>query len=662
MMDAYIFLFDLYVDLPLPPSADPFPEIFRGWNTIANAILHLNEIVKTASGFGDDKFISRLAYEIHNIAGTIIDRTENYLNESFTDVLRLFVTMYYTSFVEGNKTGMGQSYYYLNGSLVDRIWLRKLQSNRNSLQIVQNLRTVLGIILRTNAELLRDMIYNQDVTNSSQLLQKIQPNELLSNFRVVIPDHGERYRLQNALQTSDPDQRSQFEQRFEAFLVIESISREVSEFYTELLFVIASYLVEGYEQHQFTAEFTIQILEIIKKNVYFQSFPNNIDLLLKVSGPGVTFVKWDWYNRHPDTKQVYSPDDERKYLLFYCLNGIAALAHQPEFSPLPIHDIQSRLPRIKQICAEIVVSLSTWEVVLGIDAKIIGKLAEDFANVNQKISEAWKADRENKIIAIDLDPNKIEIFAKKVVTTIESAQGLRSFLQYHGRFNKAPSVPGNLMWEINNCCATDKEDFTTLAQGTNLIEDYGVNYGSQLVHIEKNNLIHLCIASASIVRTRKDWTSLEPYFTTAINELRQREYQASIILTPHNLQYELFQNLPGFEGRYTRPDTIPGLRGYYQGIPILDWHFSEDEPILLFWDMAQALQLDVEEPIIEVKPLLPAERTRIHIKDPQIEERKMLLSIRVRVAEKVKVTWLDRHSLLKLRLKLPENSYFRLDL
>ncbi len=326
-----------------------------------------------------------------------------------------------------------------------------------------------------------------------------------------------------------------------------------------------------------------------------------------------------------------------------------------------MNDIQGRLPRIKQICKQIIDSSSTWQLILGIEAKQIEQLAENFANVNQKISEAWKADRENKIIAIDLDPQKIEIFVKKVVTTIESAQGLRSLLQNHGRFNKAPRVPGKLIWEINNC-ATDKEDFTTLSHGTNLIEDSGSYYGSNLVQLEKDKLIHLCVASARSVQTRKDWTTLEPYFSTAINELRQGGYQASLILAPYNLLYGLFENLRGFENRYTRSDTIPGLRGYYQDIPIVDWHFSEVEPLLLFWDMTQALQLDVEEPIIEVKPLSPADRARIHLKAPQIEERKLLLSIKVKVAEKVHVTWLDRRSLLKLRLKLPESNYFKIDL
>jgi len=71
------------------------------------------------------------------------------------------------------------------------------------------------------------------------------------------------------------------------------------------------------------------------------------------------------------------------------------------------------------------------------------------------------------------------------------------------------------------------------------------------------------------------------------------------------------QKLPGFENPYTRPETIPRLRGYYQGIPILDWRFCEKDPLLLFWDITEALQLDVQEPTIEVKLLSEADRAKI---------------------------------------------------
>ena len=126
MLDVYVYLFELYVDLPLPPSAEPIPDLFRGWSAIANAILHLNEITKTASSDGDDRYISRLAYDINRIAATIISSTNEHLSESFADVIRLNITIYYASYDAGNKTGMSQSFYYLTGSLIDRTWMRRL--------------------------------------------------------------------------------------------------------------------------------------------------------------------------------------------------------------------------------------------------------------------------------------------------------------------------------------------------------------------------------------------------------------------------------------------------------------------------------------------------------------------------------------------------------
>lgn len=419
-------------------------------------------------------------------------------------------------------------------------------------------------------------------------------------------------------------------------------------------------MVEGYEQHGFAPEYTNQILSIIQQSSYFRAFPRSVELLRELIGPYATF-KWNWFNRHPDTKQVFSPDDERKYLLFYCLNGIAILARQREIEALPLVDLQVWLPRLNQISEQVAASASTWRLILDIDLEKIEQLAKDFININQRICEEWQTDKENQIIAADLDPEKIAIFTNKVISTIEAAQGLRPLLRQHGRFNMVSSIPGKLMWG-KNIWMPDKEDFTALSQGINLVEDHGVNFGSQLVQIEKDNLIHLCVGAARSNRTRKDWISLEPYFTAALDEFHQSGYQAGIIMVPHSLRYELFQKLPGFESPYSRPDSIPGLRGYYQGIPIINWHFSEEEPLLLFWDISKALQLDAQEPTTLVRPLSAADRARIQERDPQVEERKLLLSVGIKVAEKVRVIRLDNRAILKLRLKLPKSAHFKIDL
>ena len=656
MLGVYTTLFNLYIDLPLPPSADPIPGFFRGWSAIISAILQLHEITKTASRDGDDKTISHLTYFIHNIAAMVIFHTEERLSESFPNVLRLFITMYDVSFNARNQTGMGQSFYYLTGDLVDQTWTRKLQSVQDNLQAIQNLYTALADILQTQAELLRDMVRNQDVENFKLLVYKMQPDEQLAYFTVIIPDRGERFRLQNQLLEAPLEQRTSLEQRLEALTMVEGIRRKASSFFAELLFVIAGYMVEGYEQHEFTPEYTNQILRIIQQSKYFCTFPKTVDLLRELTAPSAYF-EWNWFNRHPDTKQTFSPDDERKYLLFYCLNGIV---QQLEIEAPLSADLQARLPRIKQICEHIAATASIWQLILGIDALRIEQLAKDFIEINQRICDAWQTDKENQVIAADLDPEKIAIFSKKVISTIETAEGLRPLLKRYGRFNIVSDIPGKLMWGVN-IWAQDKEDFTAFSQGVNLIEDSGVEFGSRLVQIERDNLIHQCIAAARSFRTRKDWTTLEPYFTAALAEFQQAGYQAGLILVPHSLQYELFQNLPGFENPEANPDAIPGLRGYYQSIPILGWYFGKTEPILLFWDIAKAFQLDVEKPVIEVRPLTDAERAKILKENPHVKERKLLLSVGIKVAEKFRLSWIDKRAILKQPLKLSKSNYFILD-
>lgn len=230
MLDVYVFLFELYVDLPLPPSAETIPDLFRGWNAIANAVLHLNEIAKTASSEGDEKYISRLAYILNRIATTIISSADEHLSESFADVMRLYITMYYASYNVGNKTGISQSFYYLTGSLVDRTWMQKLHSVRDNPQAAQNLRTALEIILRTLAELLRDMVRNQDVENFKQLIQEMKPSELLAYFSIGLPDSSERFRLQDELRNATPEHRAPIEKRLEVLNLVEGIPRELGGF------------------------------------------------------------------------------------------------------------------------------------------------------------------------------------------------------------------------------------------------------------------------------------------------------------------------------------------------------------------------------------------------------------------------------------------------
>jgi hypothetical protein len=454
MMGVYTTLFDLYVDLPLPPSASPIPELFKGWGPIQIAILHLNEITKTASRGGDDNVFSHFAYFIHRIAATIIFHADECLSESLSDVLRLFIMMYDASFNARNQIGMSQSFYYLTGNLVERIWTQKLQSVRDNPQAVQNLHSALYAMLRTQAEMARDMVRNQDVKNFKLLLDKMQPGEQLAYFDVIIPDRSDRLRLESQLLEAPPEQRPPLQQRLEALTVVEGIPKVVSTFFTELLFVMASFVVEGYERHEFTSEYTNQILRIIQQSKYFRTFPKTVDLFYELTGPFASF-KWEWFNRHPDTKQAFSPDDERKYLLFYCLNGMATLAQQLKIGTPPA-DLQAELPRIKQICEQIVATASTWQLILGIDETRIEQLAKDFVEINQRICNAWQTDKEDQVIAADLVPEKIAIFTNKVVSTIEAAQGLRLLLKHHGQFNIVSNIPGKSMWEVLNGGLTKK--------------------------------------------------------------------------------------------------------------------------------------------------------------------------------------------------------------
>jgi hypothetical protein len=51
-----------------------------------------------------------------------------------------------------------------------------------------------------------------------------------------------------------------------------------------------------------------KVLRILKQNKDFQLLPETINFLNDLIAPGATFNQKGWFNRHPGTKQVFSPD------------------------------------------------------------------------------------------------------------------------------------------------------------------------------------------------------------------------------------------------------------------------------------------------------------------------------------------------------------------
>jgi hypothetical protein len=100
------------------------------------------------------------------------------------------------------------------------------------------------------------------------------------------------------------------------------------------------------------------------------------------------------------------------------------------------------------------------------------------------------------------------------------------------------------------------------------------------------------------------------------------------------------------------------VRGFYERIPIIPWGFDQDSPSILVVDLERAFQLEVEKAKVEVRLLSESERERILKRNPDTTERKLRLSVAVKVVEKARLTILDKDAVLKLKLKLPQDAFY----
>lgn len=213
----------------------------------------------------------------------------------------------------------------------------------------------------------------------------------------------------------------------------------------------------------------------------------------------------------------------------------------------------------------------------------------------------------------------------------------------------------------------EKEYFTIFYEDVEFVKQLGLRYGSRLVQVEDYQIVSKWIAEGKSLRTRKDWRTLGPYLERALARFEETGHRASLILAPLNLRYEVFSRTPKFVNRYDIDDEdIPELRrfdirGFYEGIPIVKWSFDRDSPYILVIDLEKASQLEAEKPKIEVGLLSESEREQILKRNPDRTERELRLSVTIKVAEKARLTLLDKDAILKLKLKLSRDAFMHLE-
>jgi len=666
LLGVYSHIFSLGIGLPVPPSVEWVPDLFRGWNVSATAVFHLRDLVEAAAMNKSHRFVSALAYEIAGVAKAMIAHSAESVDESLRDVLGLFVTLYFFSRECENELGVERSFHFLAGDMVSRTWTLCLRNTREDLQAVKNLLGVLRLILFTLSDLLHSMIGQRDVNNIKTLLHRMQPAELLASFHLVGPLAQQRFSLLQELRDLPEDQREERRTQLEALSLCESIPQNVSRFFAELVFVAASYVVEGYDRDDIDAAQLEPLLRVIKPHLgpFAQSLTLFSDL---VRGP--SSFAWSRFHRHPDTRRFFWADDEGKYYLFYCLHGIETLAPDQVQGKFPAVDLRHQLPRIEKTCERVVASADKWTGILEFSPSELSERVEEFVTLNKQISERWQLERENRIIKADLDPDKVAAFVEAVEDILKThPSSLRRLLELHGKVTECARLPSATTGgRFEKIRLKEKEFFTALYEDVEFVRQLGLQYGLGLVRAEDYQIVAKWMAKGRSLRTKKDWRTLEPYLEKALARFEETDHRASLILTSSNLQYEVFSCTPNFANRYeVDVENIPefrdfNIRGFYKEIPIVQWGFEQDTPHILVIDLERASKLEVERPTIEVGLLSESERRKILERSPNRTERELQLSVSVKVTEKAKATVLDRNAVLKLKLKLPRDAFMQFE-
>lgn len=654
-LDVYLSIFDLGIDLPAPPSDSPVPQPFSGWNVIATIVFHLRETIDVAAQSRNDHFVRGLAFRLSLVVEAIIQRSDSYVSESLRDILGLFATMYFYSRQYGNHSGMTRSFSYLSKRTIDHAWISKFEGAYASQEALHNLKGILSSIFYVLVSIAQSMIEYHDLNNLKTLLNRLRPDEFLPVFypvwQQIVREKWElEWQLRNAHQEDSSYLAAQLEVRNSAL----NTRHEVGELFDQLIFVAASYVVDRYTRDEIDPIQAKQALDVLYS--YFVPF----NRLVAIFSTLIESEGWAWksFHRHPDTKHAYSPDDEAKFYLFYCLRG-AELRSSGEISDnLPSVDLQHQLPRIESFCNTIADNPDKWSSILE-GVQDMPTAASQFFELNQQIAEDWQRDREDKVIQAALDPAKVLAFQDAFEAAHNSTPGLRAFLESQGRVSYDVTVPGKKVLRIDEC-GEGKEHFTSLSPYLEYAKRLGDQYGRRLANSEDHLLVSEWLKRATTLPSRKDWPSLEPYIERSLAHMNANGREANLIIVPSGLMYTVFQQMPEFRNVHDleSPLKLLHLRGFYNEIPLLEWPDPLDYRILVV-DAVKASQFEIEYIEAEVKPLPDSSIKRILREKPSYSERQLQLCIWVLISEKARVRILDRSAIVKLQIKLPDNMWFR---
>lgn len=649
-IDIYLEILRLGIDLPEPPSLSSIPILFAGWDVMRTAIHHLSDVIEVAAqNTSTEALIDTLANSLSKALLYVVNNSDSHVTKSLPDILRLFNTMYHYSARYDNKRGRYVSYFYLTGHQFERVWTQKLRTSFSDSKSVSNLKLILSAVLNALAKMVSSSLESRKVSDLKALLNRLRPDEFLSSFDMAIQSVHQvqmemEWRLREQQGVADP---TLLEQQQTINEVLKT-KREMGVFFDRLTFVVASFIFEGYQIGEIDRAQAIEYREILAPTQL--SFGHLVKVFDQLVERGGSY--WTFFDRHPDTKRAYSPDDEAKYYLLYCLRGIELVAFDRIPETLPGENLEFRLERIERVCYELVDESERWIPLIGGVSNLVDH-AQRFVDINRRIAQEWRLRKEVRIIDSPLDPVKTAAFQSAFDEHRGSQPSLGKLLAEHSRVDFGRRVPGNRVFGVNHLAA-EKEQFTRLYDDSVFASEQGRLCSQEILTGEDKVILSGWLRSARPVPTRKAWQAIQSYAERAFAKLRDDGFEPGLIIVPANIRYEFFRRSDSYADAHAvnvQP-SLPHLIGTYRGVPVLEWF--EEEEFMLVVDVKKASKLEIEYVEREIRPVTDTIIMDIIEENPSQDEQQLKLSVWIVAREKARLRILDRKAIVKLQIKLPE--------
>ncbi len=653
LMSVYRQIFELGVGLPIPASTEWFSDfIFRGWFANQIAIRHLRDFIEISTRSKNRDFIGALSYNIFRIAESMIQNSHIVVDDNLSEVLGLYVRMYYFSHRNENELGINRSYFYLTRDIIDGVLRNYSDALDHTAQTITNLTVILNHILDVLSKILYQAFLSHDTATLTSLLNIIQPDELLAHFHPPHSVHSDYYILQRQLVSASETESRILKERIATLGLVRDIPARIEHFFNELVFIAVSYLCESYEKDEVTFTQFVETYSIFEQ--YLISAEQAITIFIE-SIENQSAFGWDTFTRIPDTRRGYFPNNEDKLFLFYCLRGMMLIGKNEAQVSTSIN-LEHQLLRIEETCNRIVASATDWiqtDLFVGIEEEL-STLSRKWIELNREINQRWQEERKSQIIDAGLDITKTAAFDDAVREAIveESRKSLVRLLETkHAVIYSDETEKKIRFWRYE-----EKKYFTELHLDSNTSASIGKLYGSFIVRAINKSLTNAWISNNRFLPSRKDWLTFKPYFDRAINRFSETDYKPSFIFVPDARRLHTWlSSTPGFLHGYQveNAEAIPMLRGFYNGIPVLEYHPEDRENFyVLCLDLDNACQVKIGESMTEIRELTNREIGQVLNNNPEKTRRDYLLRVIAKAIYPFDIDITDRDAILRLKIKL----------